>query len=63
MYSWLRRTRKVTGTLWATAVHSAVIPYCAEPSPTTHTTGRSGSASWTPTAAEIPKPSPPLPLW
>ena len=50
------RDRQLVGA----AVHSAVIPYWAEPSPSTQTTGRSRLASWTPTAAEIPKPRPPL---
>ena len=48
----------MTGTLYATAVHSAVIPYCAEPSPSTHTTGRDGCASWTPTRRRDPEPEP-----
>ena len=47
-YSSLRGTRKVTGTLYAAAVQNVWIAYCALPSPTTQTTGRSGWASWTP---------------
>ena len=58
-YSSLRITRKVTGTRYATADQRAEIAYWAEPSPITQTTGRPGCASWTPTAAERPKPRPP----
>jgi hypothetical protein len=36
------------------------MPYCAEPSPSTQMTGRSGRANCTPTAAAIANPSPPL---
>ena len=41
-YSWLRSTRNLIGTAYAAAVQNAVIAYCAEPSPSTHTTWRSG---------------------
>ena len=58
-YSELLSTRNVTGTPYAAAVQKPVMAYCADPSPSTHTTGRSGWASWTPMAAGNPNPSPP----
>jgi hypothetical protein len=41
------------------AVHSPWIVYIADPSPISATTGRSGSASFTPIAAGRPQPMPP----
>src|ERR1019366_9138817 len=61
-YSLLRRTRNLTGVSGAAPVQKAVIAYCAEPSPSTHTPWRCGWASCTPSAAESPNPSPPLAL-
>jgi hypothetical protein len=52
----------LTGTLYAAAVQKPVIAYCAEPSPSTHTTWRSGCASCTPIDAASPKPRPPAEL-
>ena len=53
------RITKTTAMLSCAAVHSAWQVYMALPSPTSATTGRSGSASLTPIAAGRPQPMPP----
>src|SRR5438128_2610025 len=54
----LKMTYTTASDSWA-AVHSACAVYIALPSPTSATTGRFGSASFTPSAAGRPQPMPP----
>ena len=58
-YAWLLQMAYTTGMLYRLAVHSACTVYIDAPSPTTASTGRSGCASFTPSAPGIAQPSAP----
>src|SRR6202046_354164 len=52
---------QTTGMLYSTAVHNTCGTMVKQPSPVTATPGRSGAASFAPSAPEAPKPMPEKP--